>query len=230
MSAARMTPRPVSWAADGSQDRDAQAVVRDFNDLYLREPKRTFLNTHWLGVRLIKCPLDLWVYQELLFELRPDLIVETGTGLGGSALYLASICDLIDSGRVLTIDVWEPPGPRPEHRRITYLSGSSVAPETVTRVREEIGAEDRVMVVLDSAHEMEHVLAELRAYAPLVSEGSYLVVEDTNTNASRPEATLGPLEAVHAFLSEDDRFEVDRSQEKFFMTFNPGGYLKRVPG
>jgi cephalosporin hydroxylase len=176
---------------------------------------------------VIKCPLDLWVYQELMHRLRPDVIVECGTARGGSALFLASICDLIDSGRVLTIDVWEPPEPRPEHPRITYLAGSSVAPHTLERVRDEVGEAERVMVLLDSNHEMEHVLAELRAYAPLVTEGSYLVAEDTDQNAWRRRPTRGPLEAVRQFLAEDDRFTVDRSLEKFMMTLNPSGFLRR---
>lgn len=151
------------------------------------------------------------------------MIVETGTARGGSALYLASICDLLDVGRVITIDLRLPrPGiSRPSHPRIEYLTGSSVAPEIVQRVRESVAGK-RGMVVLDSNHSREHVLAEMRTYAPMVSAGDYLIVEDTNGD--------GPREAVRDFLAEDDSFVVDESREKFFLTQNPGGYLRRAEG
>lgn len=216
---------PVTWAVDTPE---GQEVVRRFHALYMESQDRTVMDTHWLGVRVIKCPLDLWVYQELLHRLRPDVIVECGTAKGGSALFLASMCDLIDCGRVITIDVWEPPEPRREHERITYMAGSSVAPEILERVRGEVREGDRVMVLLDSNHAMEHVLAELHAYAPLVTPDSYMVVEDTDQNSWRRRPTHGPLEAVQRFLAEDDRFSVDRSAEKFMMTLNPSGFLRRL--
>ena len=189
----------------------------------------TRASTYWLGVRVDKCPLDLWIYQELLFEHRPEVIVETGTATGGSALFFASILDLIGgSGRVVTIDV-DDQFDRPTHDRIEYLDGSSVAAETLARVAEIVG-ERTAMVFLDSDHTRNHVLAELRAYRSFVQPGGYLVVEDTNLNGRpvSPEFGPGPGEAVDAFLSEDDRFARDSGCEKFYLTFNPGGYLKRL--
>ena len=189
----------------------------------------TRASTYWLGVRVDKCPLDLWIYQELLFEHRPEVIVETGTATGGSALFFASILDLIGgAGRVVTSDV-DDQFDRPTHDRIEYLDGSSVAAETLARVAEIVG--DRTaMVFLDSDHTRNHVLAELRAYRSFVQPGGYLVVEDTNLNGRpvSPEFGPGPGEAVDAFLSEDDRFARDSGCEKFYLTFNPGGYLKRL--
>jgi cephalosporin hydroxylase len=176
-----------------------------------------------------KCPQDLWVYQEILVETRPEVIVETGTAAGGSALYLASICDLLDRGEVITIDILEPTDALPRHPRISYLGGrSSVDPRLVADVRDRVEGR-RAMVILDSEHSRKHVLAELHAYAPLVAEGCYLVVEDTNLNGhpvtvyARP----GPWEAVDGFLAETTAFEVDRSREKLLLTFNPCGYLRR---
>lgn len=200
--------------------------TRVFYDGHLLGATRS--DTQWLGVRTDKCPLDLWVYQELIWRVKPDTIVETGTLDGGSALYLASICDLAGCGRVLTIDI-EPPPRAPEHERITFLHGSSVDPDIVARVRETAGG-GTVMVILDSDHRREHVLAELRAYADLVSVGSYLIVEDTilNGHPINPEFGPGPMEAVEAFLAEDRRFEVDRGCEKLYLTFNRGGYLRRI--
>lgn len=189
----------------------------------------TWARTTWLGVPVLKCPLDLWIYQEILDEVRPDLIVETGTAAGGSALYLASLCDVLGRGRVITVDVADRPG-RPAHPRLTYLAGSSVAPETLAAVRARIGAGERVLAILDSDHRFAHVLAELRAYGPLVSPGSYLIVEDSNLNGRpvRPGHGPGPAEAIEAFLGETADFVVDRDREKFLLSFNPGGYLRRV--
>jgi cephalosporin hydroxylase len=190
----------------------------------------TRADTHWLGVRTDKNPLDLWIYQELLHELRPDLIVETGTAFGGSALYLASICDLLGHGNVVTVDIIEQDG-RPQHARLEYLTGSSIAPEMVDEVKRRIDAGATTLVVLDSNHKRDHVLEELRLYSPLVTPGSYIVVEDTilNGHPVSPEFGPGPMEAVDDFLAETDEFEVDRRREKLYLTFNRKGYLRRKP-
>jgi cephalosporin hydroxylase len=194
----------------------------------------TYKDTYWLGARALKLPLDLWVYQEILYETRPDLIIETGTAFGGSALYLASVCDLLGTGRVLSIDLSEAghikypsSEERPRHPRIRYLHGSSTNPAIVDEVKREAKNAQRTMVVLDSDHSEQHVYAELKAYAPLVSIGGYLVVEDTHVGGDWGKP-FGPGKAVQTFLEEDSRFEVDPAREKFLITFNHNGYLKRV--
>jgi len=96
-----------------------------FHRLYYERPEQTWKNTTWLGVPIFKCPLDMWIYQEIVVETRPEVIVETGMYRGGSALFLANVCDVLDHGRVVTIDI--KPEPVPEHPRITYLHGSSTA-------------------------------------------------------------------------------------------------------
>jgi cephalosporin hydroxylase len=208
-------------------------VVRQFHDLYHLNRKQTLGNTRWLGSPAIKVPFDLWIYQEILHDerTRPDLIVETGTMWGGSALFLASVLDLIGSGRVVTIDV-TPHDRLPEHPRITYLTGSSIDSTIVDAVAARVERDDRVMVILDSRHTREHVLAEMRAYGPLVTEGKYMVVEDTSLNSWEsyrfPGPLDGPLEAVREFLAEDATFVIDRSREKFFVTSNPHGYLRKL--
>jgi cephalosporin hydroxylase len=208
-----------------------RTTVAAFHRLYYDDLDQTWAQTHWLGVATLKCPLDLWMYQELLTAIRPDLVIETGTAAGGSALFLASCMDMLGNGRVVTIDI-EDKSDRPHHDRIAYLHGSSVDPEIVDRVR-SLSADTRsVMVVLDSNHRCEHVLAELRAYSPLVTPGSYLVVEDTNVNGHPilPTFGPGPHEAVETFLAEGAPFVRDRACERFLMTFNPGGYLRREKG
>jgi len=203
-------------------------VVRPFHRLFYDSGKQTWSNTYWLGVPAQKCAFDLWVYQEMLHELRPAVIVECGTANGGSALFLASICDLLGQGEVVTVDIAEQPG-RPSHERITYLKGSSTDPETLESVKQLVAGRTPVVVILDSDHSRDHVLNELRLYAPLVSAGSYVIVEDSNVNGHPvvPDFGPGPAEAVTRFLAETDEFEVDRSREKFFLTFNPSGYLRK---
>jgi cephalosporin hydroxylase len=204
-------------------------IVNAFHRLYYDSLDKTWNNTYWMGVPTQKCPLDLWIYQEILFELRPDIIIETGTCQGGSALYLASICDLIKKGRIFTVDI-DRARSRPKHKRVRYLLGSSTDPTIVETIRREIRPRDRVLVILDSDHSKEHVLNELRAYTPMVTQGSYLIVEDTNVNGHPvvPDFGPGPMEAVDEFLAQNNDFEIDTSREKFFMGFNPRGWLRRA--
>ena len=205
-------------------------IVRQFHRLYYHSYERTWKDTRYRGVTIWKCPLDLWLYQELLHELRPQLIVETGTAFGGSAYFLGDLCDALGlNAQITTIDIEAQPD-RPQHSRVRYVTASSTAPDVVADVYASVPPGAPVLVVLDSDHSRDHVLDELRAYADLVSVGSYFVVEDTNVNGhpAYPEFGPGPMEAVDAFLAEDDRFEVDAGREKFFMTFNPRGYLRKV--
>jgi cephalosporin hydroxylase len=169
----------------------------------------------------------MWVYQEILYEKRPDLLVETGTAHGGSALYMAHTMDHLDHGSIVTIDI--DPVETPPHPRITYVRGSSTDPAIVQQIR-GMASGRQTMVVLDSDHSTAHVLAELNAYADLVSIGQYLIVEDTNLNGHPvyKEYGPGPWEALQRFERSDSRFKADRSREKYLFTFNPGGFLLKV--
>ena len=202
-------------------------IIRRFHQFYYGSGVDRL--TTWLGKPVWKCPFDLWIYQEILFETRPDVIVECGTALGGSAFFYASVCDLLQNGRVVTIDVQRRPG-LVDHPRIRYLAGSSIDPEIVRQVRTHTAEAKRVMVVLDSNHAREHVFQELRLYGPLVTPGNYLVVEDSNINGHPvlPSFGPGPMEAVRQFLRESRDFVADPGREKFFVTYNPMGYLKRI--
>jgi cephalosporin hydroxylase len=219
---------PDSIERQNMNSADASSPVDQFHALYYSRREQTWGNTFWLGYRVLKCPLDLWSYQEILYSLRPELIVETGTYQGGSALFLASICDLLGGGEVLTIDV-DRRDDRPRHPRITYLTGSSTSNRILRQVRQRAKDTSRVLVILDSGHAKKHVLAELHAYAPLVTPGSYVIVEDTNLNGHPVESDHGPgpAEAVAEFLEGNDAFVRDESRERFMLTFNPGGYLEK---
>lgn len=207
-----------------------QRIVSEFHKLYYYGKEKTWKNnTFWLNVPVAKCPLDLWVYQEIINETKPDVILETGTAYGGSALFLASICDLVNGGRIITIDV-AAQSDRPQHQRIKYLSGSSTSEGVVADLDRMIKADERVMVILDSDHRAEHVRKELEIYSRWVSLGCYLIVEDTNINGNpvTPLHGAGPMEAVAEFVAQQSNFVIDRAREKFFMTFNPKGYLRRL--
>lgn len=213
-----------------SSPRTREQVTHAFLKLYADSFQTTWgNNTHWLGFRVLKCPLDLWIYQEIVYETRPDLIIECGTLDGGSALFFASICDLVGWGEVVTIDI-EARGERPQHSRITYLLGSSTSNEIMQQVTQRARDKKTVLVCLDSDHTKEHVLQEMRLYSPLVTKNSYLIVEDTIVNGHplTPEFGPGPMEAVEEFLMETDAFMADTSKEKFYASFNPRGYLKRI--
>lgn len=204
-------------------------IIDHFHKLYYESDDQTWKNTCWFGIPTEKCPLDLWIYQEIMFETKPDVVIETGTCHGGSALFIASICDLLNKGQIISVDI-EQKENRPKHDRIVYLLGSSVSRDIVGRVQDLIRDKGRILVVLDSDHNRNHVLAELRIYSQFVTKGSYLIVEDTNLNGHPvdPEFGPGPMEAVREFLEENKNFVVDESKEKFYLTFNPGGYLKRI--
>ncbi|HEX7473845.1 MAG TPA: CmcI family methyltransferase [Candidatus Limnocylindrales bacterium] len=219
-----MGPRPLS--------DDEQATVDAFHHVFyerMEDGRRSTLDLIWLGYRVVKCPFDLWAYQEIVVETRPTLIVECGTKFGGTSLFLASMFDLLGGrGRVLTIDI-EPQPNLPVHPRIEYVVGSTVDPEVIARVH-RAAAGQRTMVILDSGHYEPHVSAELRAYHDIVTPGCYLIVEDTNVNGHPvlPDFGPGPMEAVDGFLATTSRFVVDRDRERFMISLNPRGYLRRV--
>jgi cephalosporin hydroxylase len=188
-----------------------------------------FEDVKWLGHPIWQNVLDLWALQEAIAEIRPALLLETGTNRGGSALFYAHLFDLIGHGRVVSVDVarWH----SLEHERVEFLIGSSVDPQILEVVRERAqDADGPVMIVLDSDHSQAHVLAELRAYAPLVTPGSLILVQDGVIDVLTMFATTrpGPLKAIEAFLAEDDRFELDpRFDRRFLVTHHPSGWLRR---
>jgi len=212
-----------------------QPIIDEFHKLFYdtmfwNVQKGDSTRMHWLGVEIFKCPSDLVVYQEIIHETRPDFIVECGTKFGGSALYCANICDALDHGRVITIDIEDLPQ-RPSHPRVTYLLGSTTDLDTLKQVSALIASTSAsVMVILDSDHSKQHVLKELHMYSAIVTPGMYLIVEDTNVNGHPAVVSHGPgpMEAVREFLKTDRRFIVDRGREKLLLTFNPSGYLQRI--
>jgi cephalosporin hydroxylase len=186
----------------------------------------------WMGVDIMKNPMDLLIYSEIIYENRPDLIIECGTFKGGSALFLANLCELNHHGRVLSIDIMQNPT-LPLHPRIDYAIGSSVDENIVKMVHSLASSVKKVMVILDSDHTKQHVLDEMNIYSNFVTRGQYLIVEDSNIhgNPVRDDLPEGPFESIQEFFENEENgrnFIIDKICEKFLFTFNPSGYLRRI--
>jgi cephalosporin hydroxylase len=208
-----------------------QVAVRRVRDaMYVQTTDA--ITVRWLGRQIWQYPLDAWNMQEMIADLKPDLIVETGTYRGGSAFFLASLCDLMAHGEVITIDVAA--RETIPHPRITYLQGSSIDPTIVNTVTQRMRAIQvrRALIILDSDHSARHVRQELEAYAPLVPVDSYMHVQDGDIDELprlrkyRP----GPRVAAAAFLQDHPEFVRDTVVEfRYMMTAHPYGWLKRIP-
>lgn len=201
----------------------------------------------WLGRPVIQLPEDMIRIQELIYELKPDVVIETGVAHGGSLVYYASILNAIGKGRVIGIDIEIRPHNRAaieEHRlapMIHLVEGSSVDTDIVAQVRSQVVAEEKVLVILDSNHECSHVLAELRAYSQLVTPGSYIVACDgimqevVGAPRTSPDWKYNnPQQAVRIFLEENKAFELKEPDFPFNegeimqrVTYWPNAYLKR---
>jgi cephalosporin hydroxylase len=216
-----------------SLDRFAPRIVTNLFHIQWYRSKALSENT-FLGYPIFQCPLDLQLYQEVIFRVRPAFILQTGVWHGGSILYFASLLDLIDAdptATVVGIDIHLSEQARSiTHPRVHLVEGDSADPQVVKQVRDILPA-SRGLVSLDSDHVKEHVAAEIELYKELVEVGSYLVVEDTNLNG-HPVCHYfgpGPYEAVRDFLSRDSRFVQDNALwRKNLFSCHQGGWLKRV--
>lgn len=197
---------------------------------------------YWLGIKILKSPLDLMILQEIMFEKKPDTIIECGTAFGGSALYMATLMDLMSiDGKIITIDRYECQASAfhkrdiikmngkmtdvdsdvyqiPIHPKITFIHSNCLTatiPETGTKT----------MVILDCDHSADHVYKELQRFSEFVTPGQYLIVEDTD---AQDEEGGGPAAAIKRFLSENKNFKVDKSREKYGISTSLGGYLLRI--
>ena len=223
-----------------------QQSRHDFHNELLKA-KYTY-NFFWLGVPIIQAPQDLQAMQEIIWEIKPDLIIETGIAWGGSIIFSASMlaileaCGDIKRGRVIGIDIdirshnKKAILDHPLSNKITMFEGSSIDEEIIRKVTKIAKNKKRVLVCLDSKHTHSHVLSELRAYASLVSIGSYCIVEDTGIEDlpigpfARPWGRGdNPKTAVREFLKENNNFKIDKIIEsKIILTSSPDGYLRRI--
>lgn len=237
-----------------------QATRGFFNEIGIGKANYVY-NFHWLGIPIIQIPQDIQALQEIIWQTKPDLIIETGVAWGGSLVFSASMLTLlesfgqIDQAEVIGIDIDIRPHNRralnehPLSRKLTLIEGSSIAPDIVSQVHQIAQSHQRIMLCLDSNHTHDHVLAELEAYAPLVSRGCYCMVGDTviedapaDMNAQRPWGKgNNPKTATYEYLRRLNdkprlgidntplKFEIDHTiEDKILLTGSPSGYLKRI--
>ncbi len=185
-------------------------------------------STYW-GIRTLKNPLDFWIYQEIIYEIKPDFIIEIGNYKGGSLLAYAHMLDNLNNGQVIGIDVNHSILSKKvtQHKRIVLFEGNAL--NLYNKVKNVISHNSKVIIIEDSSHEYDNTLNILRKFSNLVSLDSYFIVEDGICHhglniGPKP----GPYEAVETFLKENTSFQPDTTKENFVITWNPGGYLKKV--
>ncbi|HJX66704.1 MAG TPA: CmcI family methyltransferase [Polyangia bacterium] len=210
-----------------------EAVLKQFHQIWYSAPW-TWLKNRWLGIPAEQNPMDAWIIQEIMFDTKPDFMIECGSFLGGGAALWATLLDQVNpAARVISIDIEDKMAEARRlpivERKVEFLIGSSTSPAILEKVKERVRGK-KVLVLLDSDHRAPHVLEEIRAYAPLVPVGGYLIVQDGNINGHpvRPDYGPGPYEAIHEFLRGNDSFTIDKSRERMMFTFSPDGFLKRT--
>ena len=237
-----------------SKEKDENILLQGSNEslkasaaafMHASIDSRYSYNFSWMGRPIIQYPQDMMAMQEIIWAIKPDLIIETGIAHGGSLIYYASLLELIGKGKVLGIDIDIREHNRceieahPMHKRIEMIQGSSVDPEVVAKVKMHAAGKQTIMVTLDSNHTNDHVLAELEMYSPFVSLNSYLVVYDTIVEKLPPDSMpaksrpwgIGnnPLTALNTFLETNPQFEIDQTiNNKLLISVAPDGYLKRI--
>jgi cephalosporin hydroxylase len=228
------------WAEELAADKK---LLREALEVLIKADRHNWLHqTNWLGEPILQLPQDIFALQEIIFKTRPQYIVEIGVAWGGSLLFYATLMQALGGERIIWVDIFIPEDLKARigafgalSKRISWILGSSVEAATFNQVKALLHNSREVMVVLDSHHTHEHVLQELRLYAPLVGKGYYLVccdtiIEDIPAQIHRPRPWgpgNNPKTAVQQFLAETDRFTVDQDLEnKLLFTCNPGGYLR----
>jgi cephalosporin hydroxylase len=191
--------------------------------------ERILGRSRYFGIPTLKHPYDFWVYQEIITEKRPDVLLEIGNFHGGSALALAHLCDHLGHGRIIAVDIDHSaiaPLAR-AHPRITFITGDAVA--VASSVKKMIDPDETVLVIEDSAHTFDHTLKVLNAYSDLIKPGYYFIVEDGICwHGLDVGPSPGPYEAIEQFVRDNPAFQIDHGREDFVITWNPKGYLKRV--
>ncbi|MGM4912694.1 cephalosporin hydroxylase family protein [Rhizobium sp. 768_B6_N1_8] len=227
--------------------KDEEAFQHSLNTLVALDKYDYAYLWSWMGVPIIQMPADVIATQEVIWNTKPDVIIETGVARGGSMIFMASLLKVIGKGKVIGVDIdirahnRDSIEKHPLSPLITLIEGPSTTAETLARVKAEIPAGASVMVVLDSDHSRDHVLDELRCYGPLVTEGQYIVVADTLLGYGKDTALTPnrrskiwhpgdePYTALNMYLEETDRFETDEALNgKLVLSSSPGGYLKCI--
>lgn len=229
-------------AREMSLDKELQDKALDV--LVEADRHRWIHQTTWFGEPLLNLPQDMFAIQDIIWRTKPEFIIEVGVAWGGGMLFEAMLLEMLGGQKVIGIDIFIPPDLRQRlanhgklSERLVLIEGRSTSADTLAQVKELLRGSRKVMVMLDSYHTHEHVLNELRAYAPLVEKGQYLICGDTvverippQLHRSRPWGPgNNPATAVKEFLSETDRFAVDEKiDQRLLLSCHPGGYLQAV--
>lgn len=225
-------------AQDSTLHRDALSVL-------VQADRYNWIHqTNWFGEPILQFPQDMFAVQEIIYRTRPDYIIEIGVAWGGSLLFYSTIMEVIGGKKIIGVDIFIPPDLKQRlfahkklAKRIFLLNGSSVEEDTVNKIKAITGESRKLLIVLDSHHTHDHVLKELRLYAPLLGKGGYLlcgdtIIEDIPEQKHRPRPWgpgNNPKTAVRQFLKENKNFEVDKQIEnKLLFTCNPSGYLIKL--
>ena len=209
-------------------------LLEDNLDMPLKEvlaliQRQVKKRTTYFGVRAIKNPLDFWVYCDIMYEVKPDVVIEIGNCYGGGTLALAHVLDNLQKGKVIGLDIDHSEVPRivRKHPRITLITGDAC--ESFEKVKEFIGRKDKVLVIEDSSHTYENTLNVLKKFESLVTRGSYFIVEYSVCHHGLEDGPdPGPYEAIEEFMQDNTSFEIDRTKESYFITWNPKGFLKKI--
>ena len=208
---------------------------------FLKSYMDNYLHNHldFLGIKIVKNPFDLMIFQEIIHRLRPDNIIETGGGFGGSAFFYANMMDLLGlPGKVFTTELRVYDLTPTKHlqklwERVVYIEGAmSFEYKSFQTIKKHCAGKNN-LVFLDSCHEKPYVVAEMEMYAKMVQPGGYMIIEDTCLSGHPARGKYesdweGPWEAVDEFLSKRDDFVIDESCERLLFTCNPRGYLRRI--
>lgn len=219
--------RKLRYSGAGSVEDFLNVSLMDWINYHQR--RIVGFQCRWLGHRTLKNPLDAWIYQEMLYEIRPDIILEIGNKNGGSALYLATICDALRHGKIIAVDICHDKMTA-KHPRIVTVTGDSKDPAVVRRVH-KMCKERRTLIIHDGDHSREGVLTDMRNYSGLIQPPSYFIIEDTTDGLphfldQQRENPNSPLAAIREFLLENRRFQIDKTRERYLLTANFNGFLK----
>ena len=232
--------------AENIKGQGADTQLVDFSKKWVEliQPHKYCYNFTWMGLPILQFPQDIVAMQELIWQTKPDLIIETGIGRGGSLVFYASMLELLGGdGEVVGVDIdirkhnRDAITAHPMSKRITMLEGSSTDSNIASQVKEIAEKKNSVMVCLDSMHTHDHVLKELQIYAPLVTVGKYCVVFDTGVEDLPEDMSSNrawgkgnnPKTAVYEYLKSTDCFEIDKLiNHKLLITGSPDGFLRRI--